>query len=132
MAGRKKLINNTGKDLKVILVIRKGDHPDDTAGTLNVDLSAGTENESGEAQNSRWVEYGDDVNIYLNGIEVELFINGISINQRRIVLERGIGLDNDLNTNDTIEFLFDDYASNILITTSNTGDQPFEFKAEAE
>jgi len=120
MAGRKKLINNTGNDLEVKLVIRKGDHPDQTAGTKNVNLPAPTkENED----NFKWVEYGDDINIYLNGLEVSILIGKNEVKLKNIVAERGKMLDNELNTKDTIEFSYDDTTHSIFIATSNSTDE---------
>ncbi len=119
MAGMKKLINRTGKDLKVTLVVREGDQPNKTAGSVDVDLAAG---EEGSVQN---VSYGNDVDIYLNGIETSMIEDGAAIGERRIVIERGSELDNDLNRNDTIEFLYDGKA--ILISATNSNYRPFSF-----
>jgi hypothetical protein len=125
MAGKKNLINRTGKDLKVTLVVRKGDHPDETDGTVNVELSGGSEK-------IKLVEYGDEVNIYLNGLEIELNSDGKKVNQKRIISERGKGLDDDLNTNDTIVFLYDEEMSSIHIATYNSNKDIFEFKPNDE
>jgi hypothetical protein len=125
MAGMKKLINRTGKELKVRLFVRQGDHPTNSAGTVEVDLAAAPGKESGEDKSEQNVAYGNDVDIYLNGIETTMVADGSAVNERQIVLERGSGLDKALNTNDTIEFLFDGKA--ILISATNSSDKPFRF-----
>src|SRR5690348_10405587 len=107
MAGMKKLINRTGCDLKVTLVVRQGDQPDKTAGTVDVELAAGPDKESGKDGSVRHVTYGNNVDIYLNGIETTMIKSGSVLGERRVVIERGSEFDNALNTNDTIEFLYD-------------------------
>jgi hypothetical protein len=126
MAGMKKLINRTGKDLKVVLTVRKGDHPLNTAGTVEVELSA-SKGTTGIDARVKDVSYGNDVDIYLNGIETSLIFKGDILDQRQIVVERGKGLDNALNTNDTIEFLFD--GKQVLISATNSTSVPFLFPA---
>jgi hypothetical protein len=76
------------------------------------------------------VTYGDDVDIYLNGIEMAMIENGSAVGERRIVVDRGSGLDKALNTNDTIEFLYD--GKSILISATNSGDKPFQYAAVKE
>jgi hypothetical protein len=125
MAGMKKLINRTGKDLKVTLIVRQGDHPSNTAGTVEVDLPAGPDSESGKDDSVQDVRYGNDVDIYLNGIDIALIADGASVGERQIVVERSSGLDNALNTNDTIEFLFD--GQNVLFSATNSDYKPFCF-----
>jgi hypothetical protein len=127
MAGMKKLINRTGHELRVTLVVRRGDHPTEIAGTVDVIMGAGPDEASGEPSVQE-VTYGDDVNIYLNGIETTLIVDGSAVGQRRIVVERGSELDNALNTNDTIEFLYDGKA--VLISATNSSYEPYLFAAE--
>src|SRR5262249_35415467 len=127
VAGMKKLINRTGHELRVSLVVRRGDHPTETAGTVDVILVAGPDEASG-GESVQDVTYGNDVNIYLNGIETTLIVDGSAIGQRRMVVERGSELDTELNTNDTIEFLYDGKA--VLISATNSGYQPYVFAAE--
>jgi|ERR1035437_5627555 hypothetical protein len=126
MAGMKKLINRTCKELKIVLTVRKGDSPSDTAGTVDVYLSK-AKGTTGTDARVKDVSYGNDVDIYLNGIETSLSSDGEIINQRQIVIERGKGLDNALNTHDTIEFLFDGH--HVLISATNSSSVPFQFPA---
>jgi hypothetical protein len=129
MAGMKKLINATGKDLSVILIVRKGDHPSESAGEVEVELSAAPEEESDQDDTSiQDVTYGNDSDIYLNGIDTKLLVDGAEISQRRITILRGSGLDNALNMNDTIEFLFD--GERVLISVTNTDDESFSFECD--
>ena len=125
MAGMKKLINRTGKELRVTLVVRQGDDPDKTAGSVQVALMAGPDSDAGEDASIQDVSYGNDVDIYLNGIETTLISNGSTVCERQIVIVRGSGLDRALNTNDTIEFLFD--GKTVLISATNSDDKPFCF-----
>jgi hypothetical protein len=125
MAGMKKLINRTGSDLKVTLVVRAGDQPDQTAGSVEVDMAAGPDKKSGKDGSVQNVSYGNDVDIYLNGIETRMIHDGSAIGERRVVIERGSKLDNALNTNDTIEFLYD--GKSILISATNSDYVPFSF-----
>ena len=125
MAGMKKLINRTGNELMVTLVVRAGDQPDQTAGSVNVEMAAGPDKESGKDGSVQNVSYGNDVDIYLNGIETTMIKNGSAIGERRLVIERGSKLDNALNTNDTIEFLYD--GESILISATNSNYVAFSF-----
>ncbi len=129
MAGVKKLINRTGNDLRVILTVREGESPSQTAGTVEVDLAAGRDEETGVDMSRQIVTYGDETNIYLNGIETQMIVKGAAVGERRLVVIRGSGLDNALNTNDTIEFLYD--GKSILISATNSSDKPFRYAAEA-
>ena len=127
MAGMKKLINRTGCDLKVTLIVREADQPDKTAGSVDVELAAGPDKTTGKDNSVQHVSYGNDVNIYLNGIETTMVKDGSAVGDRRIVIERGSAFDDALNTNDTIEFLYDGKA--ILISATNSKDQPFSFRS---
>lgn len=128
MAGMKKLINRTKSDLKVTLVVRAGDQPDKTAGTVDVKLAAGPDEESGKDDSVQNVSYGNDVDIYLNGIETQMIKDGSAVGERQLVIERGSKLDNALNTNDTIEFLYD--GKSILISATNSDYVPFSFTSD--
>jgi hypothetical protein len=129
MAGMKTLINRTGHELRVTLVVRKGDHPEGNAGTVDVQLAAGADDGTGDDKSQQEVTYGDDVDIYLNGIETLLISHGSAIGKREVVIERGSPLDDQLNTHDTIEFLYD--GKQVLVSASNSGEKPFTFKANA-
>ena len=131
----KTLINRTGNPLQVTLIVRKGDHPDQTAGTVDVELgarpiAAAATGSDGEAQDDTSVQevtYGDDVDIYLNGLKATMIENGSGIGRRDVVIDRGSPLDNELNTHDTIEFLFDGKA--LLISATNSNRMVFSFPA---
>lgn len=128
MAGMKKLINRTGEKLEVTLLVRQGDEPGSSSGSVVVRLAAGPDEKTGVDRSVQVVHYGTDTDIYLDGLEVALEADGATVNQRRIVVKRGGGLDNALNTNDCIEFLFD--GTEILISATNSGDKPFSYAAE--
>ncbi|CAG9203431.1 conserved hypothetical protein [Paraburkholderia sabiae] len=128
MAGRKTLINHTGNDLEVTLIVRKGDRPEGNAGTVDVHLAAGPDTQTGKDGSRQIVTYGNDVDIYLNGIETTLIAKGAAIGKREVVVERGSAFDNQLNTNDTIEFLYDGHQ--VLVSASNSDDKPFTFASE--
>jgi hypothetical protein len=128
MAGRKTLINHTGNDLKVTLIVRKGDSPEGNAGSVDVHLAAAPDEGRGEGGSRRVVTYGDDVDIYLNGIETTLISKGVAIGKREVVVERGSPFDDQLNTNDTIEFLYD--GQQVLVSASNSDEKPFTYASE--
>jgi hypothetical protein len=128
MAGIKTLINRTGNDLEVTLIVRKGDQPRGSSGTVDVHLTAGPDEHTGEDRSRQVVAYGNDVDIYLNGIETTLIENGSAIGKRELVVERGSTFDNQLNTNDTIEFLYDGHK--VLVSASNSKEEPFTFAAQ--
>jgi len=128
MAPHKTLINRTGYPLDVVLIVRKGDHPSLTAGTVNVQLPAGPDHEDMKAdeRSVQTVTYGNATNIYLNGLELSLEAEGATQSRRRIVAERGMDFDNALNMFDTIEFRFD--GKEIVFTSSNAGSTPPTWK----
>jgi hypothetical protein len=135
----KTLINRTGNELRLTLIVRKGDHPDQTAGTVDVELGAGPDaaqdTAPAEGRSARkdpsvqQVTYGNDVDIYLNGITAMMIQDGSGIGRREIVLERGSALDRELNTNDTIEFLYD--GQSILVSATNSDAEPHTFSFPA-
>ena len=61
MAGRKLFTNQSPYPLAVTLAVRKSDDPRNQAGTKDFSLPAG---------NSQWQEYGNNIDIYLNGINL--------------------------------------------------------------
>ena len=135
----KTLINRTGNELRLTLIVRKGDHPDQTAGTVDVELGAGADAAQDTAPadgksarkypSVREVTYGNDVDIYLNGITATMIQDGSGIGHREVVLERGSALDRDLNTNDTIEFIYDGKSILVSATNSDAGPLTFSFQA---
>ena len=119
----KKLINKTGHDLEATLIIRKCDHPTDTAGTVEVKLPPCTY-EARDDGSTIVVPYGNDEDIFLNGIEARLNLGGKSVANRRVVLERGTPLDNLLNTNNTIEFFYDNNKGSAQVTIERLKAEP--------
>jgi hypothetical protein len=98
MAGRKLFTNKSPYVLFVTLVIRRSEDPRDRAGTKDFQLSGGQ---------SLWQEYGDKINIYLNGIDLTAVANGARIGNQYIVIVRGSPLDNQLNMLNAVDFGFD-------------------------
>lgn len=97
MAGRKFFTNNSPYNLMVTLVIRKSDDPRNTAGTKEFMLTP---------NQGQWQEYGNDIDIYLNGIKLVSVFNGQMLGQQYIVITRGSQLDNELNMNNGVDFNF--------------------------
>jgi len=97
MAGKKLFTNISPYRSDVTLVIRRSEDPRNTAGTTDFSL---------EPRQSAWHEYGDKVNIYLNGIKLVSMFKGEVIGQQHIVIVRGSELDNHLNTKNAVDFTF--------------------------
>jgi hypothetical protein len=96
MAG--KTFNNfSHKDLGVTLFVRQSEDPANNAGQERFDLDSGE---------GKYVSYGDDANIYLNGITVASVSDGAMQMEREFVVKRGSDLDNQLNMNDTVNIYF--------------------------
>lgn len=93
MSGNKTLENRTGMDLSVVLTVRKGSDPSDTWKTVSAGLGDG---------DSKTVDYGNDENPYLNGIEVNGVDGGELLSTRAVTSQRGTEVDDGLNTNDTV------------------------------
>jgi hypothetical protein len=55
---------------------------------------------------SQWQEYGNDVDIYLNGINLITVFNGQIQAQQYIVIVRGSPLDDQLNMYNGVDFGF--------------------------
>jgi hypothetical protein len=110
----KRLINSTGHRLHVTLIVRRGDHPSQVAGRVEVELGTGE-----EEYRERDIDYGNDVDIYLNGIEIRLAGENAPETSRSVVVQRGAALDDALNSNDTLEFLLDGEAVRIFPTNSD-------------
>nr|MCH9682695.1 hypothetical protein [Deltaproteobacteria bacterium] len=88
-------INDTKYSLKVQLYVRKGPHPWEQAPSTEFQLAAG-------ARESH--DYGNNDNIYLNGIGFFVDQGDSVLSQQRFVAVRGKEFDNLLNMNDTIVF----------------------------
>jgi len=95
MPGHKLFTNASSSDLMITLLVRGGDDPANSAGTIVFRLNAGQQvNQS----------YGSDTDsIFLNGLAVQ-------------IIQRGSPFDNLLNTNNAITFSGD---GEIKITASN-------------
>src|SRR5688572_30539250 len=106
MAGRKLFTNISPYRSDVTLIVRRSEDPRNTAGTKEFSL---------EPRQSSWQEYGDNVNIYLNGIKLVSMFKGEIIGQQHIVIVRGSDLDNQLNTKNAVDFTFSN--GSILIST---------------
>jgi hypothetical protein len=97
VAGRKLFTNASPYDLQVTLVIRRSANPRDQAGTKDFPL---------QSKQSLWQEYGNNIDIYLNGIKLAGFLRGDLIAQQQIVIDRGSSLDNQLNMKNGVDFGF--------------------------
>lgn len=94
MAGKKNFVNNTDKDLIVILYVRNGSDPTSpTDEKVKFHLLA---------QSSHVQEYGNDQNIFLNGIKFSWNDDGAQLTKKQMVTTRGSWWDNVMNTNSTI------------------------------
>ncbi|HST79838.1 MAG TPA: hypothetical protein VLN58_15240 [Verrucomicrobiae bacterium] len=127
MPGRKRLINQTGKELSIALLVRQGEDPDPAkqGKSVEVNLSPDPDSETGEDNSTQIVEYGDNSDIYLNGLELVLTDNGSELVKRVVVLERGSELDNTLNMNSILEFVYD--GNSVLVSGRNEPDVTYEF-----
>lgn len=91
----KYLVNNSGKDLTVALIVRSGSTPGTTLDTVRVKVPAG--------QTVR-AEYGNDANPFLDGVNVGWDASGSAANQKQVVTSRGSAWDDVMNTHDTLTF----------------------------
>lgn len=98
MAGRKLFTNQSPYGMSVTLVIRKSSDPRHQAGTKDFYLNA---------RQSQWQEYGDNIDIYLNGINLAAAFNGQMLGQQYVVITRGSSLDNQLNMRNGVDFGFE-------------------------
>ena len=97
MAGRKLFTNASPYSMAISLVIRASEDPRNQAGTKEFTLNS---------NQSQWQDYGDNVNIYLNGNKLAAIFNGQMLGQQYIVIVRGSSLDNQLNTRNGVDFAF--------------------------
>lgn len=103
----KLFINNTGRKLDIQLLVRKGDEPSLDAEPVNFQLGDGSSNaEDGGSDHTKLVHYGNDIDIFLNGIVVSFTYEGEKSVKRFQVMQRGVKLDNELNMNNTVEFIY--------------------------
>lgn len=104
---RKLFINATGRPLTVQVAVRRGDDLLQDAGEVTVKLGAGAATPEGP-DNCRIVPYGNAVDIYLNAVSLAAGGDGSETRTLFRVLQRGIALDDLLNTNNTIEIRDED------------------------
>jgi hypothetical protein len=95
MAGRKLFTNRSPYLMYVTLVVRKSADPRDQAGTKDFELPSG---------GNSWQEYGNNIDIYLNGIKLSAVTNGAMLGNQYIVIIRGSPLDNQLNMFNAVDF----------------------------
>lgn len=98
MAGRKLFTNDGPHSMAVTLVIRASEDPHNQAGTKEFRL---------DARQSQWQDYGNDRDIYLNGIKLIASFQGQMLGQQYIVITRGSPLDNELNMRNGVNFRFE-------------------------
>lgn len=91
--GVKTFINKSGYNLSVMLTVRMGEQPGHEMGVNGFALGP---------QGSLPVQYSDDRNPYLDGISVSAVGNGNLLTAQCSVVTRGSGVDNALNTNNTV------------------------------
>jgi hypothetical protein len=95
MAGRKLFTNLTPHPVLVTLCIRASEDPRRTAGTKEFVLQGGE---------SQWQEYGDRIDIYLNGIRLCATPPGPDAPATsNVVITRGSALDNMLNMRNAVD-----------------------------
>lgn len=104
MAGRKFFTNRTPYLLAVTLVVRASEDPRNQAGIKDFMLGA---------HESRWEEYGNNIDIYLNGIKLAATYSGQMVAQQYIVILRGSPLDNQLNMRNAVDFGYENGSFNL-------------------
>ena len=97
MAGRKLFVNDTDVDLSVTLYVRKG--PDPASGDAE-ETHFKVRGRGGQS----WQDYGNDTNIYLNGVAFVADEGTQVTEEGEFVVVRGGDYDKLLNTNDTLTF----------------------------
>ncbi len=105
MAGRKLFTNLSPYPIHVTLVVRQSADPRHTAGTKEFMLSP---------QESQWQEYGNDIDIYLNGMSLAAVVDGKETAQQMIAIVRGSVLDNQLNMRNGVDFAFASNAFSVM------------------
>jgi hypothetical protein len=91
----KTFVNETKYDLSVMLTVRKGDRPGTDTAPVAFTLEHGKR---------RSIGYGDAHSPYLDGIAANAVDRGNIIASQDFVITRGSGVDNSLNTHDTVVF----------------------------
>lgn len=98
MAGNKLFTNQSPYGMGITLIVRAGEDPRNTEGNKEFYLNP---------SQSQWQDYGNDVDVYLNGIKLVAVFNGQMLGQQYVVITRGSPLDDDLNTRNGVDFGFD-------------------------
>jgi len=93
MSVSKIFCNETKKDLIVTIYIRKGDDPRQSYGTVLVSLKPGE---------SKGVDYGSQVNAFLNGVKISFSDDGMTRAHEQMVQYKHSIFDKLLNNNSTI------------------------------
>lgn len=97
MAGRKLFTNQSPYGMSVTLIVRSQGDPRNTAGTVDFYL---------QPAQSQWHEYGNNDDIFLNGIKLVAVFNGEMLAQQYIVVTRSSPLDDALNMRNGVDFGF--------------------------
>ncbi len=108
MPGLKQFTNHSPYPLSVTLVVRAGDDPRDHGTNTTFSL---------DSKETQWQSYGDDTNIYLNGIRLSATVPGEIDAQQAIVITRGSPLDDALNTKNAVDFNFDQQQWSFTLST---------------
>lgn len=95
MAGRKLFTNTSSYGMTVTLLVRASEDPRNQAGSVEFWL---------DQRQSTWQDYGDAVNIYLNGFELAANLPGDIYAKQSIVVKRGSRLDDELNMFNAVDF----------------------------
>ncbi|MBB4383400.1 hypothetical protein [Bradyrhizobium sp. SBR1B] len=104
----KKLVNQSGLTLTVLLITRVGSDPNQSGPIVAAALPPG---------GRQTVEYGNPQNPFLNGLVTSSSSDGAFSNGSQIVTTRGSSWDNVLNTHDTLTF---SGAGGLNVVGSNT------------
>ncbi|MGY4403746.1 hypothetical protein [Bradyrhizobium sp. USDA 3315] len=91
----KKLVNQSGLTLTVLLITRVGSEPNKSGPIVTAALPVG---------GKQTIEYGNAQNPFLNGLVISSSSDGAFSNGSQIVTIRGSSWDTVLNTHDTLTF----------------------------
>lgn len=95
--GRKRFINQTDKDLNIVIFIREGSNPEDEGGRKSLSVAA-----QGTVEVIYTGEPGEEDIVFLNGLLIEWMEGTELIGVSRRVVSRGDTWDNVLNTNEVV------------------------------
>ena len=124
----KTFINNTLATFQITLFVREGVFPYNQAGTVTFSLDPGE---------TETVTYGDDTNIFLNGLTMFTIYDGDLFSSVKFVTATMSELDDLLNTNDTVTItkVETDYVfsgSNVFLDAVNDAQTAAEMRAAIE